>query len=501
MQTPRVRSHSHLPATPVRPAAQKPPEPQDTVRLDILHVNDMHGFLEPLKDPKISPGLVGGLPRMKTIIDRARAENPDGTLVLNAGDIAEGTMVSYLTRGKSVAEALRPFKFDALALGNHDFAWGQAALNGMMGALGCPIVAANVVKTSDGTVMDGAQPYVIKDLKGVKVGILGLDTPEMRHFVAEEKLQGLDFLDGVKTVERWLPEVRSKGADVVVVLSHMGFEEDCKLAKAVPGLDVIVGGHSHTELPHGHQEGDTLIVQAGALTKFVGRATLEIDPATRRVVGYEAHLIPVKVDGVNPDPEVAAILAPYLREAQQVGARVMGEANEDLRHAHREAAKLNQIHADSILRASGAEFGICNSRTLRANVREGEVTFKDLYSALPFTEENYVVLRATGRQVLAEIEDDLRDKATELAVPAGLSYSYDPTRPEGQRVVSATLADGKPLDPDREYTVVLNETMSRKPAFHDTPRKVLGPVQPLFFEAFDQGSPWNDDPDARVKRL
>lgn len=501
MQTPSVRSHAHLPASPARPLSQKSAEPQDTILLDILHVNDMHGFLEPQKDPKVSQGLVGGFARVKTVLDRARDDNPDGTLVLNAGDIAEGTMVSYLTRGKSVAEALRPFKFDALALGNHDFAWGQAALAGMMGAIGCPVVAANVVKTSDGSVMDGAQPYILKDVKGVKVGILGLDTPEMRHFVAGEKLQGLDFLDGVETVQKWLPEVRAKGAEVVVVLSHMGFEEDCKLAKAVPGLDVIVGGHSHTELREGHQEGDTLIVQAGSLTKFVGRATLEFDPVTRRVVGHQACLIPVKVDTVSPDPEVSAIIAPYLHEAQQVGAKVMGEAREDLHHAHREAAKLNQIHADSLLRASGAEIGICNSRTLRANVREGEVTYKDLYSALPFTEENYVVLRATGRQVLAEIEDDLRDKATELAVPAGLSYAYDPTRPEGQRVMSATLASGEALDPEREYSVVLNETMSRKPAFQETPRKVLGPVQPLFFEAFGTGSPWNDDPDSRVTRV
>lgn len=496
MQIPSVRSHGHLPVSPARFA----PTASETIQLDILHVNDMHGFLEPTKDPK-GPGMVGGLPRVKTVIDRARADNPEGTLVLNAGDIAEGTMVSYLTRGRSVAEALRAFDFDALALGNHDFAWGQAALGGMMGALGCPILAANVVKTSDGTVMDGAQPYLVKDVKGVKVGIIGLDTPAMRHYVAEEKLQGLDFLDGVGTVQKYLPEVRAKGAEVVVVLSHMGFEEDCKLAKAVPGLDVIVGGHSHTELHEGHREGDTLIVQAGGLTKFVGRATLEFDPATRRVVGQRAQLIPVKVDGVHPDAEVQAIIAPYLREAQQVGARVMGHAEADLPHAHREAAKLNQIHADSILRASGAEFGICNSRTLRANVREGDVTYQDLYSALPFTEENYVVMRARGSQVLAEIEDDLRDKATELAVPAGLSYAYDPQRPEGQRVVSATLADGKPLDPDKEYTIVLNETMSRKPAFKDTPRKVLGPVQPLFFEAFGKGSPWQDDPDARVRKI
>jgi 2',3'-cyclic-nucleotide 2'-phosphodiesterase (5'-nucleotidase family) len=470
------------------------------IRLNILHMNDIHGAVEPMMDPKISPDSpVGGLANSKTLIDREKAKNPDGTLLLNAGDIAEGSLVSYVTKGQVVVDALKDMGFDAAALGNHDFAWGQNALNCMIQGMDTPILAANVTRTEDGRVMDGAKPYLIQDVKGVKVGIIGLDTPAVGHFVDEAKLKGLQFNDGASTISRYLPEVKEKGADLVVVLSHMGFEEDKKLARDVKGIDVIVGGHSHTELKEGHREGDTLIVQAGSLTRFVGNLQLDVDPATRKIVSHQARLIPVIAKEIEPDPQIQAILKPYLAEAEKIGAVVMGEATEDLHYAHREACKLNQIHADSIREKTGAEVGICNSRTLRGHVPKGPITYRQLYSALPFTEENYVTCRAKGSTILQEIEDDLRDGATELAVPTGLKYQYDPSRPEGRRVTSIVTADGRPLDMDKEYSLVLNETMAKKKTFKDVKdRKVHGGVQQVFFDYVKAGSPWQDNPDDRV---
>ena len=145
---------------------------------------------------------------------------------------------------------------------------------------------------------------------------------------ADEKLEGLDQRR-TETVARYPPEVRAS-ADVVSHFLHMGFEEDRKLARDLPGIDVIVGGHSHTRLPEGHREGDTLIVQAGSLSKFMGRATLHIDPITRRIIHSEARVIPVLVEELSPDPEVERILAPYVAEAEQVGSRIMGVATENL---------------------------------------------------------------------------------------------------------------------------------------------------------------------------
>jgi len=471
-----------------------------TVNLSVVHLNDFHGAIEPMIDPDVTPtGTVGGAAYVKTVIDREREKDPEGTLVVNAGDIAEGSMIAYLSKGKVVADAFKEMKFDATALGNHDFAWGQEDMKNMVEGLDTPVLAANITRTDTGEVMDGAEPYMIKNMKGVKVGIIGLDTPEIEHFVEKSKLKGLRFNGAAETIRKYLPEVKKKGADIVMVLSHLGTVEDEKLAKEVDGIDIIVGGHSHTALDHGKKVGDTIIVQAGSLGRFVGKLDLEFDPSTKKIVGHSAKLLPVINDEIEPDPGVQKVLAPYLAQAEKYGSEILGEATEDLHYGHREMGKLNQIHADSICEKSGAPFGICNSRSLRGHIKKGEVTRKALYSALPFTEEGFVTMNIQGKYIRGHIEDCLADGATELAVPMGsLKYQYDPSRPSGQRLTSVKL-DGKEMDDDKEYFVCLNETMSRQGNFEAAKdKKKVGSSQDEFFEYFTKHGPWDDNTDNRI---
>lgn len=478
-------------------------EESGNIKLNILHINDFHGAVEPMMDPAVSQDSpVGGAANVKAVIDREREKDPEGTLALNAGDIAEGSMIAYLTKGRVVTDAFKEMKFDAIALGNHDFAWGQGDLKNMVEGLGAPIVAANITNTENGEVMDGVKPYVMKNMKGVNVAIIGLDTPDIEHFVEKSKLQGLRFNGAVNTVKKWLPEVKEKGADVVVVLSHLGNEEDKKLAGEVDGIDVIVGGHSHTILQEGEMVGDTHIVQAGSLGRFVGKLQLEIDPASRKIVAGDAKLIPVVAKDLKPDPGIQKVLAPYLAQAEKYGSQVMGEATEDLHYGHREMSKLNQIHADSICEASGAPFGICNSRTLRGHVKKGRVTRKELYSALPFTEEGFVTFNIKGKQIRQHIEDCLADGATELAVPMGsLKYEYDPSLPGGSRLTSLKV-DGKALDDDKEYFICTNQTMGRHENFASArDKKLAGSSQSVFFDYFTRHSPWDNQVDDRIKTV
>jgi len=156
----------------------------------------------------------------------------------------------------------------------------------------------------------------------VKVAIIGLDTTDVKRLLGEEMIKGLDFEAPEKTMNKYLPEVKEKGADLVIVLSHLGFEEDKKLAQAVPGIDFIVGGHTHTELPQGHKEGDTFIVQAGSNSKYVGNLEISLDPASKKIVGSSASLIPITSDQVKPDPEIQNILKPYIEEANKIGSRL-----------------------------------------------------------------------------------------------------------------------------------------------------------------------------------
>jgi len=480
-------------------ANQKP----ETVKLNILHLNDIHGAVEPAMDPTVSADKpVGGLANVKSVIERERSLNPEGTLTLNAGDIAEGSMEAYLSKGRVMTDAFKEIKFDAIELGNHDFAWGLGDLRAMVQDLDTPILGANVTKTDNGEVMDGAQPYILKDLKGIKVAVIGLDTTDIVRLVGKEKVEGLEFRDAAKTLEKYIPEVREKGADLIVVLSHLGDVEDRKLAEAVKGVDLIVGGHSHTVMKNGEKIGDTTIVQAGSMGKFVGNVEVEFDPSTKKLVGCKPSLIPVIEGEVKPDPQVQKILAPYIAQAEKFGAQVMGEAMEDLRFGHREALKLNMIHADSILEKSGAPFGICNSRTLRGNVSKGTVTRKDLYNALPLSEEGFCTLTIQGKYIRKHIEDSLADGARSLAVPMGtLKFEYDPSKPSGQRLISAKL-DGKEMEDDKDYSICVNETIARNKNFANAKNmKMLGNCQEEFFSYFQAHSPWDNSIDDRIKKV
>lgn len=477
--------------------------PTDSVsHVRLLHMSDIHGAVDATMNPKVdAEHPLGGLAAAKATLDRERASAPGGVLALNAGDLAEGTMVSYLTGGKVVGEALHEFGFDAIEPGNHDFVMGVAHLRELLSQIGAPVVGANIVNGADGTPMAGTSPYLLRDVDGVRLAIVGLDTPDMERFVDRSRLEGLKFRAAADTLQRVLPEVRAQGADVVIVLSHLGFDEDRKLANAVPGLDVIVGGHSHTELPQGHVENGTIIVHPGAQGHFVGKLDLCIDRQTRRITSHEACLVKVSDREVHPDDRVAAIVERYSQEVEAASSQVMGVASEELVYSHKEACKLNQIHADSLLAATGAEIALTSARNLRGNVKPGEVPFKDLFAAFPMTEEDAVVFRVTGGMLRAELEDRIADGGRGIAVPAGLEYSYDPTRPNLDRVTSMTLPDGTPVDMDREYTVATTMTTARKKTFSQArDLKIVDSSQKIFMDYFKSGSPWRNDADSRVRR-
>jgi len=478
----------------------EPTHSRNSIKINILHLNDVHGAVEPVEDPESTEGPVGGVAYVKTVIDQEREKNPDGTMTLNAGDIAEGTMVSYVTRGRIVTDAFNRIRFDAVALGNHDFEWGKDELKTIVQDLNSPVVAANVVKTDDGIVFDGAKPYIMKNVKGINIAIIGLDTPDTVRYVDKDKIEGIRFEDTAATMKKYIPEVKAKGADIVILLSHLGFKADKELAKNVKGIDVIVGGHSHTELPEGYREGDTIIVQAGSQGRFVGNLGLELDPSSKKITGHHAELIPIKAKDIEPDPDILNIITPYLKAVDQKGSEVMGHAGEDLHYAYTEAAKLNQIFTDSLWKASGADIGLCSAKMLRGHIKRGEVTYKSLYGAFPLTEEKLFTVRTTGRKIITEIENRLKDGSRGIRIPAGFTYKYDTTRPEGERITSITTADGKPLNPDKEYTVAMNTSVATGKFFADAEeKKEIGKCQEIFFDHFRNNSPWRDDPDERVK--
>ena len=458
-----------------------------TVSLRILHINDVHGAA-------LEEGGRGGMAKAATVFGQEKASAPGEVLTVNTGDLAEGSMVSYLTKGGVISESMAQIGFDVVEPGNHDFVWGQEALHNMLEGTNATILNASIVNDGDGSTF--GEPFLIRDVGGVKVGMIGLDVENMARYISEEKLEGLEFRSSADTLREYIPKAKEAGADVIMVLSHIGFDEDKKIAQQFPEIDLIVGGHSHTELQEGYYEGNTLIVQSGTKGQFVGEVDLELDLATKKIAGATARLIPVD-ESVEPDPQVAAIIQKSIDSVAEIGSRVMGVAEEDLSFSYFEQGKINQIHADSVMEATGADLVIVSSRNPRGGVPKGEVTYEKLFNAFPHTEEDVVTMRCTGEMLLKEMEKRVSDDGRGAVTPAGFTYKYDKSRPNGERIYDIKMNDGSDFDPKKEYFVGTTISMARKFP-QATDKKTIGSGQETFMEFFQKGGTWRDDPDARV---
>ncbi len=224
------------------------------VTVTILHTNDIHGHLTAWQgwDGDLKGKTVGGLGRLAGAVARERKAAGEGNvLLLDAGDLLGDTMLADLTEGKALVEALNFLKYDALTVGNHEPDFGTDALKKRMAEASFPTVACNLTEKASGKLF--TKPYVIREVGGVKVGILGLAYPKTARTTAAKNVAAVEFHPPGPAVKEYLPKVRADGAEVVVALSHLGLGADLRLAKEVTGIDVIVGGHSHNRMAEGHE--------------------------------------------------------------------------------------------------------------------------------------------------------------------------------------------------------------------------------------------------------
>ena len=250
----------------------------DQVDLKILYVNDFHGFAEPYK-PTGSDAPLGGIAYLAGAVDRARGKQP--SLLLAAGDMIQGNPWANLFRGKSTIDVMNAMKFDAMVVGNHEFDFGPKVLKERMAQARFPLLGANVKG------FPALKPYVIKNLQGVRIAIIGVVTPETPVATHPRNVAGLTFSTPESAVKKYLPELKGR-ADIIIVLSHCGFQADKELAARVPGIDVIVGGHSHTKILQPELVGQTIIVQAWEHAKALGVLNLQVKDG--KIIGFDGAL-------------------------------------------------------------------------------------------------------------------------------------------------------------------------------------------------------------------
>jgi 5'-nucleotidase/UDP-sugar diphosphatase len=445
-----------------------------TRRLTILHTNDLHGHLTPWVgwEGELKGRAVGGLARLAAAVRAARADAGGDVLLLDAGDLLGDTMIADLTRGRAPIRALNSLRYDAMTVGNHEPDFGARVLAERMGDATFPVVAANLARRGGGKPF--APPYVIKTVGGVRVGILGLAYPKTPRTTAAKNVEGLDFQEPVAAVRRHLPQMRREGAELSVVLSHLGLGGDEHLARSVEGIDVIVGGHSHNRMPEAQVVGRTLIVQAGAHGSDLGRLDLDLEGG--RVVAHRRTLIPLVHDDVPADAEAEAFLATLLAPHEGALNEVIGRASGWLVRAQTlagqdarkrdEESPVDSLFADILRAETKADVALLPGVGYGVAIPPGEVTASQLRQLVPHGGE-VVTMRLSGAEILKVLEQAVENATTDdpaakiggMIQISGLRFRYDPGGAKGGRVLEVEHTEGA-WDPSAEYTVATSSMLA-----------------------------------------
>jgi 5'-nucleotidase / UDP-sugar diphosphatase len=453
------------------------------VSLTVLHTNDTHGHLRPFSYPSVAPpgsdleGVtaltdIGGIARRATMVRRIREElEKKGTAVwlVDAGDFSEGTPFSTEYHGEADLSAMNAAGYTFATLGNHEFNNPLAQLKKLLGVATFPFVCANAVEKSG---IPLVKPYVIQTLGQVRIGVFGVLTREAATYPAAK--EGISVGDEIETARRMVAELAPK-VDIVMLVSHAGKEMDEKLAAAVPGIDVIVGGHSHSRLPIGEfvwrsedLESDwvngTVIVQAYQWGGELGRLDLLFDQDKQgkwRISRYRARLIPV-VDTVPEDEKVAAVVDRFWKPIAGRYGEVLGRAVEDITDRGDDSAPYNFV-ADAVRETFGTEVEFENLGGVRAPLVRGDITRGDLIMMDPFN-NTIVTFMITGRDIR-------RILLEHIPAVSGLRY-----RVENDELKEVTVR-GQPLEDDRTYSGAANSYFASFAlnglSVHDTGRQRL----------------------------
>lgn len=391
-------------------------EPARLDTVTVLHTNDLHGHISGEADQ------YGGVARIAAHVRQVR-ESRERVLFLDAGDCIAGTPVSTLFRGQPIFEVMSAMGYDAAVLGNHEFDYGWERVAAFRQAATFLLLAANARSPAGELIADAG--YLLLDLGSVRVGIIGAVSEHTPRMISRRGNEGLNIEPVLPLLAGLVPEVRGQ-CDLLILLSHLGSRTDQAVAEAVPGIDLIVGGHDHRLLEAPMRVGGTAIVQALHSAACVGEVMVVVDRVGGRVRSIEGRVIRLR-DLPGPDPEVLRAVDKWESQVSKLVDVTIGVAEEawDADRASRFVERAMREHA-------GADFGFYNEGGVRAGIPEGQVLARQVWMMLPFGNTlDTVTIR--GRDIGGHLAQALRE-------------------------------EGVALDPDRVYGVATNSFVGERPA-------------------------------------
>ncbi len=429
------------------------------VPLTVLVTTDMHGRVFPAEGKDRPYSILYAA----SVIEEIRRQS-DNVLLFDCGDLIQGTAESFLSRGRIMIDAVEYLGYDAWVVGNHDFDWGVDVLSEIQASCKAPMLAANIVTMSGhSNRLWNVKPYILRDVEGIRVAIVGLTTPGIPRFSTPDLIEGLRFERSVDALARTLREVREHEPDVMILLAHQGFQrggddsanELFQVGNEFPEFDLMCGGHLHVVIP-GMHIGSVLYVQAGHHAEAVTRVDLVYDTVERKVVARSACSIPVTWSA-GPHTGLVEAVSKDLDKARRHLEEAVGEVAEPLttQGGRYGESAMHGLFLNAIAGSAEADVvlhGILSDRELAA----GPVTMRDVWEVVPY--DNRIGVASLN---LGELREILEENAGLLGSRyfmgvRGLRYELRPDAPAGSRVGDIRDADGRAINGRKRLRVAFN---------------------------------------------
>ena len=445
----------------------------DTVCISILHTTDLHGHILPTTDYDGTTDR-GGLARCVTQIRRWRRQNPNSILI-DVGDVYQGTDVSLRNKGELMIDLFNHLKYDAWVIGNHEFDWTIEPFHQALQSSAMPVLAANTVLEGKpaGEFPDAKhplakiRPYIIKEIAGIKLAIIGVTTPGMSFWLPREFTAGIDFQHPVEPVRRAIAKAKGDGADVIVLTGHMGLKPRTRgddfantvvaLTLEFPDVAAFIAGHTHQAISS-RLTNNVLFTQADHFGIHVGRVDLLFDRTSRKLLRREA-ICELMDNRFHPDQVVISRVGSQLAESAAALAQPIGELAEVLRAQSRPGhpSDIEKLIGAAIMESllernvaiDGVIHGVFDSN---AQLVAGPKTISDIWNIIPY--ENFVVTATLSAEEIKTVMEEVY-ASHEPRNLVGIEVNVE-SHARDHRIASMTFPDGRPLERGKKYVIAVN---------------------------------------------
>ncbi len=453
----------------------------ETYKLRIIHTNDHHARIEPVTGGTPPAPVHGGVSRRKTLIDAVRAEGGN-QILLDAGDVFQGTLWFNQYSGLADLEFYNALGYEAMTIGNHEFDRGAQPLADFIKGAKFPVLSANTVTDASTPIHGLFQPWIIKEIGGQRIGIFGLTTDETA--ILSSPGAGVSFSNYIEAARKAVADLKAQGINKIIALTHIGITFDRELARQVDGIQVIIGGHSHTPMgpmvnpadptrPYpeviASPSGKPVIMATDwEWGRWLGDLTVGFDANGDITNVLAGHPVEVAAS-VAPDPgfesRVEVLKQPLVAlRSQQVGeaAVALNGARADVRSKETNLGNLISDAMLSATRSAGAQLALMNGGSIRTSIDAGPVTLGEVLEVQPFG-NTIVLITLTGAQLREALENgvsQVEQTAGRFPQVGGMKYTWNRGAAPNSRIVSVQVGDGKggytELDPAGTYRVVTN---------------------------------------------